>query len=348
MSLTTKLDRTTETAIKGLAILLMVTHHFYGFPDWFLSEIPYPFKGDFLNDSIFLWIRNTTGTCVGIFSFLTGWNYHYIQNKTLTYSFRKLKSFLKYYWFHLLVIFYPLTVLLGYTPSLKHVILDMFAIHTYGQNVVMFSWYVYFYVLVMLTLPYIIKLFSTNVMFNLLIPFLIVLLNIIINPFIKDFDYSFILTDYLNYLPVVLVGYLFAKHNIYNYFYRYIRKEIFFHIFFILFLLIIRKLLSDITKPLLVETELTLDWILVPFILYSLVNLFGHIKGNLLKLFVFMGNHSLNIWFLHSLFFQVYTKQLLQPLVYLPSNPILVIIFAFCLLLPVSMGINYCVKRLPI
>lgn len=347
LSLTTKLDRTTETAIKGLAVIMMVFHHFYGFPDWFLSDNQYPFMGDFLNDSIFIWIRNTTVICVGFFSFLTGWNYQHTKTPTLPYSLRKIKVFLKYYWFQVLLIFYPLTILLGYKPSIKHLLLDLFAVHRYGQNVVMFSWYVYFYILVMLTLPFIVKLFTKSEKFNFTIPFFILSLNIFINAYIKNFDYSFILTVFLNYIPTVLMGYLFAKHDIFKYLDKHVKKSLYLHITIILFLVITRKLLYDVTSPLLVGTELNLDWLLVPFIIYSLVNLFSLIKGKLLAFFVFLGEHSLNIWLLHSLFFQVYTKTILQPLVYLPSNPILVVAFAFCMLLPVSMCINYLVKRLP-
>jgi hypothetical protein len=348
LSLTTKLDRTTETAIKGLAVIMMVNLHFFGFPEWLLSGIQYPFTGYFLNDSISTWIRIILASSISMYAFLTGWNYNHTKTPTLSYSLRKIKAFLKYYWFHVLVIFYPITILLGYTPSFKHLFLDLFAINIRGQNLVMFAWYVYFYVLVMLTLPYIIKIFTGKKRIDFMFPVLVMILNIVIDPYIQGMPLNFVITDYLNYLPTILMGYLFAKHDIFGYLDKYLFKNPISHVLNIVFLLFTRKLLTNLTFTLITSTELSMDWLLVPFLIYSLVNLFSLIKGKLLSFFVFMGEHSLNIWFLHSLFFQVYTKELLQPLVYLPSNPILVVTFAFCLLLPVSMGINYCVKRLPI
>ena len=78
------MNKEITTAIKGIAILLMVSHHCFGFPEWYIDSVSYP---DFLPYS--REFANITNICVSIFAVLTGWVYFKHLDKSFLYSLKK-------------------------------------------------------------------------------------------------------------------------------------------------------------------------------------------------------------------------------------------------------------------
>jgi hypothetical protein len=326
------MEKNLSTAIKGLAILLMVAHHCFGFPEWYIQGIDYSHI-QILGAPLSGWVTNSTHICVSLFAFLTGWAYFFNKKPSLTYGLKKIVNFLKYYWFILLLIFLPAAVILGrYVPSAKDILLNMFAVRV---NLVSFAWYVYFYIFVMLTLPFAVKLFKESALFNFFfaIAYCALLYNLISHVVIFRADLTSGLLNCLYWYPCVLIGYLFAKHDLFSRLHTHFR-----HPYKILYLTTILLVMGCRIKW---QTVLgvNLDVIYAPVAVFSLVMLLN--QGVVRKVLEFLGRHAMNIWFLHSIFFSPVLRSSFQKIAYLPRNPILVVIWVLLLCLPFSMAINF-------
>ena len=113
--------------IKGVALLLMLIHHFFSFPDWINSGNE--FIGiPFLESTIEFYIGTFGKMCVTIFLFLTGYGlfYSYQKRDAYPYSLKKLGVFLINYWLILCLIFIPLQLLnSSFEFSLKSFIVNL-------------------------------------------------------------------------------------------------------------------------------------------------------------------------------------------------------------------------------
>lgn len=69
------LSKDITNMIKGIAIILMMTHHFLGFPNWLIDGINYP-NYKILGEDLNVWIRYSTKICVALFAFITGYAYY--------------------------------------------------------------------------------------------------------------------------------------------------------------------------------------------------------------------------------------------------------------------------------
>ncbi len=329
-----KLDISMSKVIKGFAIILMVIHHCFGFPAWYIDGISYN-NVVILGVPLWTWIMNPTEICVSLFAFLTGYAYFFNKIPSLKYSIKKILSFLKYYWFILFVIFIPCAVALGtYAPTLKSVIFNMFAVN---NNLICFAWYVYFYIFVMLTLPFVTKLFNGRLLFDFFLAVVgcVLLYNLASHVTIpKQYLVSGLL-QCLYWYPCVLIGYLFAKHDIFNRL-----KKHFEHPNKILYVFTILAMMGCRLKwqRLL---NVNLDVIYAPVIIFSFVMLVRDRAIIVKNIFGFLGNHAMNIWFLHSIFFTSALSLYFQNIAYLPKNPILVVLWVILLCLPFSIVINF-------
>ena len=161
------------TAIKGIAIILMIVHHSLGLPEsWFEPGLGY---GQIAigGKMLYQWVGNPTKICVSVFAFLTGWSYWKHKTYTWRYSARKCLQLLFQYWLVLFLVFYPCGYAISrYVPlSKREVLWNVFSIH---YRAVSFSWYVLFYILCMITLPILIKCIAgRKVLYVCLIPVIV-------------------------------------------------------------------------------------------------------------------------------------------------------------------------------
>ena len=70
--------------VKGFAILLMLVHHFFTFPQWIMG-------GYTPNPQFVSTFNSPTKLCVCMFAFLNGWAFA-IDEATYRRAFRKIKN----------------------------------------------------------------------------------------------------------------------------------------------------------------------------------------------------------------------------------------------------------------
>lgn len=88
------MDKKTTQVIKGIAILIMIAHHFIVIP---FSELPY----------LVTLFGNACKICVAIYAVLSGYGYFFAKEKTVTYGLKKIWGVLQVYWLSLFILFIP-------------------------------------------------------------------------------------------------------------------------------------------------------------------------------------------------------------------------------------------------
>ena len=323
-------------AIKGVALIFMFVHHFFTFPDWYVEGISYPELLEFAR--IF---RLPLKMCVPVFAFLTGYFYFFNADKSMRYSIRKILDVLVSYWvvYIFLLVFAVLTNC--YTFNAADILWEMFALK---RPIMTFCWYVSFYYCTMLLLPLLSRNtkkipFAADICVWLLLPNVICLLIMHYNKFnaIQQLP-----KNMKEWFPCVAIGYLFAKHNLFDLFDSFLEnaKQ---HWKIVLYILLVSgsamgRFVSDSFTIGFIEIRnvsynliFSTDIFYTPIFVYGLAKLLQSVKINQIhKLLGELGRKSLIMWFVHCIFFNC-CKTLTQKILYVPQNPILVTIFGLLL-----------------
>lgn len=92
------MKKETTRQIKGIAILLMIFHHFCG-------TALFPKLGE-------MWIRigASCKICVAIYAVLSGYGYFFAKEKTVRYGLKKIWGLLEIYWLSLFTLFIPAAI----------------------------------------------------------------------------------------------------------------------------------------------------------------------------------------------------------------------------------------------
>ncbi len=318
--------------------MFMLFHHFFGFPQWYVDGVDYQ-NCNILGMNITYWVLTTGKICVPMFAFLTGWGYYFSKDKSWKYSCKKVFLFLIHYWIILFGIFIPCYLLFSEeVMSVGRIIKNMLALEEDG--IVKFAWYVYFYVLSMLVLPFWVRKLSGKTWLDWGLTVISCIFFINLSRYIQmPRQYlTAVLVDTLYWFTCLATGFIFARDNIFNKMYEYFYspgkcKSI-------LVILIVlgckMKWQSVLGVP--------LDILYVAIIIFELINLINDKCCSVFnKAIEFAGVHATNVWFLHSIFFDEVTI-FLQKYAYIPRNPVLVVLWAFILCLPFSLLINYIMK----
>ncbi len=333
--------RNTEI-VKGAAILLMLFHHLFGFPEWLTdgaSYIGFPLRANTLE-----YVIGKFGhICVALFAFITGYGMYFSYRKGGVFkkSVKKGAEFLVSYWLIMFGIMIPINLMLGKTDlTAAKIFANMFGIE---NDIVSFAWYVRFYLAVLITLPLFYRLMSersalTAALFIALPP----LARAAIGSVRTDSEFwgqvIYLAQEYFLWIPCVLLGMCFAK---YGFFEKTDRAAERLGIFKIPFLIIVLAIIFYMKayKNIMFFDNLSPDFLyaaLFIYILCSLINLLPHFAGDIL---VFLGGHSMNIWFLHSAFF-FRTSELMQ-YAYLPRFSALIVIWVLLITVPLSCALKF-------
>lgn len=340
-------------AIKAIAIVLMLLHHFWAFGNSWIDgsqvisvESLYGFPFEKL-------VGAFGKICVGLFAFVTGYAFFVQKEKfqSIKERFRKIAKLLLYYW-----IIYAIELLLGLLvkepiPPLKVMFQNLFGfsskVYEYGTGYVSscFAWYVYFYVLLMITYPILTKKFKIGFWSSTLIPIIVavvansVLAKIQTLPIITP-----LLNDYFEYMPVVAVGYQMARFDVIGNLVKAIERKcndvLVFAVSGILFCFCF-VLKVKINKIFGVNVDVLCVPILV-FLIECLRQTEVIKKANVSgveKIVGTLAKESMNIWFLHAIFFTPYRSY--QFIAVWPRLSILIIIWVIILLVGVSKIITY-------
>lgn len=298
------MDRKTTQMIKGIAILLMITHHF-------CSVDFFPHLNSYLIE-----FGIACKICVAIYAVLSGYGYFFTKEKTLKYSLKKIWGLLKVYWISLFTLFIPIALFKGWEITPWKLIIQLFGLI---PNLNWYAWYVFFYIFCMLVMPVLCKyrVFRFKPFINLV---LILVLPYIIEVFLHEIPYyetSTIIQDLFScflYFPCFLIGYWFANNQIIEKFKKInLMKNSIICIVGIITIFVMRVIVASIAGFL-------LDVFYAPVIICLLVNLFDNINiCSILKLFENLGKQSTGMWFFHAVFFSTYICDFFQPLLTLVS-----------------------------
>ena len=293
----------------------MLVHHGLGLPaEWFEEGLGY---GQTMIGSkmLYEWIGNPTKICVSVFAVLTGYSYFYHNTPTLRYGIRKSVQLLLQYWFILFFVFYPLGYAIsGHVPQGKEIIFNLFSVH---NRAVSFSWYVLFYVLCMCTLPILMRTLTKYKVCNfLLLPVLFtVILNVLNHVQMKRWYLLADIRDYYYWMPVVWVGILIAKYDLF----RSLQEKLAGMpraVYGVLLILVpvLRGVWPEFAC-------MNLDVIYGPVFVFTAWMLLQEGTA-FFKVLQWIGRYSMYIWFVHALFFWDKTRKIFQPLAYRVNIPI--------------------------
>ncbi len=330
-----KLDRNVTKYIKGIAIALMVAHHL------------------FLDNSMYGPVLNAFGKscklCVGIYAFLSGFAYNFAKKKNYNYSLKRIWFLLERYWLQMFLIFFPLTIFAGGTLTFKIVVINLFA---WGPNINWFSWYVYFYIFLMLALPIYARLckgkFFVGAVATIFVSWVVEMGMVILTRYYPN-QLASNLIDCFIYFPVAAIGYLIARYKIFDKVqeklsylsYEFVSLSI--GVVFVTLSLLGRYFCASVAG-------LYLDVIYVPLFVFGtmliLTLLSNIVKEKGMVVFSVLGKYSTEVWFLHSVFFSQEVNRNFKKLLWYPQNPLLVFLWCFILCLPVSIILHWTASRL--
>lgn len=331
-------DHKTISIIKGIALIFMFIHHMLTCPHYFIDGISYPSLMSFVEH-----YQNPFKLCVPVFAFVTGYCYYFGKDKSLKYSLKKITNLLIVYW-TIYILFLMIATITGtYAFDWKNVIYELLAIR---RPVMIFCWYVLFYCTAMLLMPFIRCYLDQGkakaVILGIIIP--VVACQMIILRFHNEILMEVV--DNIQYwFPCMVTGYVFARYSVF--------AEIMDPIFKNNHQSIIIKILIWITMAFtafdgryyaswftiisvnfrgeLIDIPFNMDIFYAPLFVYGISNLISIIPWK--KILVIpeeIGKYSLHMWLLHCIFFNV-SKEIFQPILYLPRNPVLVICWGLML-----------------
>lgn len=307
------LNRDDSTALKGIAILLMIMHHvlikdYYIDPDVSLSNI------------VILRLMVMGKVCVGLFMFVTAYGYA-LKNRDWLYSFSHIKRLLVRYW-ALLLVFIALGILAGNHPDSITVLLNLFGLSSAYSCA---NWYVYFYIYAMLVLPLLAWLIDRNGVWTVLLSVVVCgLASFLLK---SDNLWLKVVRECLFYTPVLAVGCYLAQLGVSFIKHRFSTIEL----VLVLALVLAAGCMSRDIYGFCTFT------VLIPVMAWMMVALLRH-QGllSLRAVLIKLGQLSLYMWFVHSVFFSSMTRSLFQQSGFWPKNLLLVYLVVFGISLVVS------------
>lgn len=324
------LSRENSIHIKAVAILLMVFHHLYSQT---VDGYEYPHS--------WCTLAGCCKICVPIFAFLTGWAYAINKKTKLVDSLKKLGQFFLSFWVSVLFCLGFASLICGYELTWEHIANEFFPIGK--QSVMVHCWYVTFFFYLMLLLP------------------LLAYLETISHPIIRcGMIFLFVCGIYFFPMPLpyakevarygfsFLIAYYLARSGLYTTLaQRILGKRTYPAALFAVFLCVFSILCYGCFFPLLLNVTQTQILTPVMVALAALLFIFCY-DSFIISLFpqwikqasLFLGKHSMNIWFLHGLVASSATKQEIQPIVYYIHNPLCVVGITIVLSLLLSLVIT--------
>lgn len=320
--------------ISGIAILMMLTHHFFGFADYRLDGNYFYEPLKIAGISIERILASAGKLCVAMFAFMSGFAL-YLQSRrnwTIQNAVKKLLNFLTSYWIVMLLFLVYGIVINDSIPDISNLVLNMLGCEIgphYPYVNCAFAWYVYYYVFLMVFSPLIIKLFSSNrfkLDLNILLGFIVIAT--LTDIYLNSIPY---LETCLKVLFASLVGYIVAKYNIFERIstrYANLNTIVLIGILALLFGTRQCLLLLDLNNY-------VFEAIFAGCAIFIFTSLLNGLNFQILKkALMLVGVYSTYLWFLHGIFFT--GSRPLQSILYAPRISILIILWGVIILMPVS------------
>lgn len=307
--------------LQGLAILMMLYHHLFSTPE--ALGIEYRSLLQFGSLNIELHMAWFFKICVAIYAFVSGYGLcrgirhtdnpdeGFFANLIKKYIFvlKKLLNFMIQYWL-VFIIFVPIGfVFFGKPFDFKEFVLNFLGISSDYNGA---WWYVFQYIKMLLLLPILDSLFSwgKNKRVNISrIVFFIVILGLIIALRVSSPVTFAIVLDFFQpaFLLCFVIGYLFSRFKIYEFFYKLIPTKILYFLGILGFLAVIVvrvKMAKDASSA-------GLDFVFVPIFAYGfcvIMTLLPRVSG----IFRYLGFLSTFMWLTHVFYYDHYAKSLVM------------------------------------
>lgn len=345
-------------ALKGAAVVLLFFHHFLTFPEFYLPE--------FRNTELYFYkeyFRFSSNMCVAIFAFLTGYGNYFSCHKGTRYFLLKVKKTLISYWIFFILFFFCAILFVNYRIDCSQIMLELFGLseNSFNGNIMIFSWYMPFYLTVLLILSVdfsvrrYFKLIITDILFLIVMPvFLFSFLGSLTQtclPIKKLF------VDLMLWFPCVMLGNISAKYSLLQRFDDflntfYCKSRIIRFLVPCLFIAIIvygmyrtPGIILFLHSSLFLPIIFNMSVCYVLFLIYAITKLFDLIKVEFVCcMLVECGSLSLYMWLIHGLFFNVF-KNFTQPILFLPKYPILILIWALLICLALTKMISNLINK---
>lgn len=343
------IDKRISLSLKGFAIIMMVIGHSMGHPEYWI--IPFA-SNTVINLAPFF--RMLSRMSVGVFTFLAGYSCYKsgLTEKHIEQRIGALKKLLTHYWFQTFVVFLPLGLIFGkYTITVSGM---FYNITGFKEALILFAWYVPFFVTTVLALVPIMK----QILRGGFVQDLIVAIaaGLLIRGFfylVRGYsEYLYIICDWSGYYTVYMMGYLTAKHSLFEKLQVLIEKKApftknlscryFICVIGLIAVLIMRYYVKGITV-------LSFESIYVFAFVYCLVQLLieynkRNMAANKKQMLVELGKISTDIWFVHALFFSAYTKNATQKcIIWLPGG-VLKTLAVFAISIAIAFALNYIIN----
>lgn len=314
--------------LKGVAILLMLFHHLFAFPNRISDEVTIIPVTQIYDIELVVAIFGKI--CVTMFLFLSGYGFSAVGKKKSQYYLNKIFSFYRSYWF-ILFIFAPIGWVFYSDTSQYH-----FEIITFLKNTFALSssyngewWFVQIYIILVLCVPLL------NALRNR--PFLLITISASLLILGRLLIYMQIDTPVVSIQSILynqcafVLGYVLATRN---------ENQIINRI------LLPLELYPTVTFLLSIVLILAVNYFVIPFMfiistfpfIYSCLY-FKRVLPNYVETCVaFLGKHSMNMWLTHSFFCYYY----FQDFIYQPKHSILI----FVNLIIVSLCVSIVIEKL--
>ena len=286
----TVLTKDYSNMVKGMAVLMMILHHFWAFPE----RIP-----GLALSNIEIQLGSASKICVSIFMFLSGYGLYYTFTKKGTIQvWHRIRNVYKRFW-QVFFIFVPIGFLfLSKSFGIGEFLQNLFCLKfSYNHE----WWFLGTYIELILFLP-IVLLAEKKKLF----PYLIVVSAIMLRGLshvvaINSGGASLHVYNFSYYYPSFFLGLLFCKYALLEKFRAVMAKET-----VCVVVCIVLTGLSFFIRKKWDITEMTI--LMTPLFIYLFV-VFFRLIGKANKVFLFFGKHSMNMWLIHSFFCYYYFQK---------------------------------------
>lgn len=313
---------------KGIAIILMLVHHLFAFPD----RIRFPYIGFF---HIEQYIAEFGKLCVAIFLFLSGVGLYYSLRgnkvENILKSVDKVKNMYINYWI-VFLLFVPIGFwIFDVKFNLTELVTNFLGIQsTYDAE----WWFFRTYIALLITYPFISVKFSNNKWIAFFQSFLGFIFGQVLKLVFKKLGANDIITDpfisILIWSSCFYIGVFFAKFNIFqmikNIFKKYRMDNRISNIAIILAIILLRKFIPGGSGR---------DALLSPIFVICFTNIVY--KSRIEKVLTLLGKHSNNMWLCHTFYCYYY----FQNVIFYPKFSLLIVLFLIIVSLATSYVINY-------
>lgn len=318
--------------VSGIAILLMIAHHFFGFKEYLRPDVDWIPLCKVAGIEIERYVAAFGKICVSLFAFNSG---YVLWTRSADYSLKKrttrLLNFLIGYW--LVCCLFLLYALASgdNLPSLRQLMLNLIGLETGPfQNWVnvTFAWYVAYYIAFILLVPLLLAIFKSRNIWMDIAGW------IVISIFTHLMDK--VLPNVLSPLPMGAFGILAAKWAMFerlNKHMSHLSCWIFAGLILIVAAFRQGFILTFLNKPVYLLLGGVVEAMCVLLFIFSIVTIKNKTCGNK-NYFGKIGDYGMNLWFMHGIFFT--SACALQPYLYAPRYSILVYLWGVACLLPVA------------